>query len=87
MSIEVQCPACASIGHVTDAKVISGVPLVLPGLPPANGPFNTSDLSMRSRLGGVEVSGFLGMDLLASCTIVVDTRSHRVEVTPRAGRR
>lgn len=40
----------------------------------------TSDLTQRSRLGGVEVSGFLGMDLLDGTTIVVDTRARRVAV-------
>ena len=40
----------------------------------------TSDLTQRSRLGGVEISGFLGMDLLDGTTIVVDTRARRVAV-------
>jgi hypothetical protein len=42
----------------------------------------TSDLTQRSRLGGVEVSGFLGMDLLDWTTIVVDTRTQRIAVIP-----
>jgi hypothetical protein len=50
------------------------------------GAFNTADLTMRSRLGGVEVSGYLGMDVLAGCAIVVDTKSHRVAVTPPPAR-
>jgi len=74
-------------GNVADAQVASGIPLSFQSLPRASGPFNASSLSKRSRLGGVEVSGFLGMDLLAACTIVVDTRSQRVEVTPAARRR
>ena len=37
-------------------------------------------MTQRSRLGGVEVSGFLGMDLLDKTTIVVDTRARKVAV-------
>jgi hypothetical protein len=41
-------------------------------------------MTQRSRLSGVEVSGFLGMDLLDATTIVVDTRARRVAVTAKA---
>jgi hypothetical protein len=40
----------------------------------------TSDLTQRSRLGGVEISGFLGMDLLDRTTIVIDTRARKIAV-------
>jgi hypothetical protein len=33
-------------------------------------------------LGGVEVSGFIGMDLLDPTTIVIDTNTHCVGVVP-----
>ena len=46
----------------------------------------TSDLTQRSRLGGVEVSGFLGLDLLDGTTIVVDTRARSVAVAAAAAR-
>jgi hypothetical protein len=47
----------------------------------------TSDLTQRSRLGGVEVSGFLGMDLFDRTTIVVDTRARRLAVVADASKR
>ena len=36
---------------------------------------NAGDLDQRSRLGGVEVSGFLGLDILDRTRIVIDTVS------------
>ncbi len=44
------------------------------------------DLSMRSRLSGVEISGYLGMDLLGRSTIVIDTRTRRISVAAPAPR-
>jgi len=37
-----------------------------------------TDLALQSRLSGVEISGFLGLDLLSSARLVVDTRWRRV---------
>jgi hypothetical protein len=39
------------------------------------------DLAQRSRLGGVEVSGQIGLDLLAGRRLVLDTVGRRLEVT------
>ena len=38
------------------------------------------DLAQRSRLGGVEIGGHLGLDLLAGRTVILDTVGHRVRV-------
>jgi len=68
-------------GHVAGASSVRGVKLQFLGQSGDGGPLFTSDLTQRSRLGGVEVAGFLGMDLLDGKTIVVDTRARRVAVS------
>ncbi len=67
-------------GTVQGASVVRGVKLRFLTLEGDGSPVHTSDLTQRSRLGGVEVSGFLGMDLLGAAKIVVDTRARRVDV-------
>jgi len=69
-------------GNVAGASLVRGMRLRFLDLESAEGPLYTSDLTQRSRLGGVEVSGFLGMDLLDGTTIVVDTRGQKVAVIP-----
>jgi hypothetical protein len=69
-------------GNVAGAATVRGVRLRFLDIVSAAGPVYTSDLTQRSRLGGVEVSGFLGMDLLDRTTIVVDTRAQRISVIP-----
>jgi hypothetical protein len=71
-------------GKVAGAATVRGVKLRFQDVSGADGPVYTSDLTQRSRLGGVEISGFLGMDLLDSMTIVVDTRARKVALV-RAG--
>jgi len=65
-----------------DARVVRGIKLAFQGTTTGSRPLTTVDLSMRSRLGGVEVSGYIGMDLLERSVIVIDTRSRRIRVTP-----
>ena len=67
-------------GRVAGASAVRGVKLRFQDVLSTDGPVYTSDLTQRSRLGGVEISGFLGMDLLDGMTIVVDTRGRRVAV-------
>jgi hypothetical protein len=67
-------------GNVAGASSVRGIKLRFLDIEGTGGPFYTSDLTQRSRLGGVEVSGFLGMDLLDGTTIVIDTRVRRVAV-------
>jgi predicted aspartyl protease len=73
-------------GNVASAATVRGVTLRCLGLASDGGPVFTSDLTLRSRLGGVEVSGFIGMDLLDRTRIVVDTRAHRVGVVADAAK-
>ena len=40
------------------------------------------DLSLRSRLTGAEISGYLGLDLLERSRILVDTRTRRISLGP-----
>jgi hypothetical protein len=71
-------------GDVQGASLVRGLKLRFLALEGAGGPVHASDLTQRSRLGGVEVSGFLGMDLLGTATIVVDTRARRVDAVAAA---
>jgi tetratricopeptide (TPR) repeat protein len=70
-------------GNVAGALAVRGVTLRFLGLAGAAGTVHAADLSMRSRLGGVEVTGFLGMDLLDGTRIVVDTVARRLDVAGR----
>jgi len=74
-------------GNVAGAASVRGVKLRFLEIAGDGAPVNTSDLTQRSRLGGVEVSGFLGMDLLDGMKIVVDTRAHRVAVSAKPSKR
>jgi len=67
-------------GSVSGASFVRGVRLRFGDLTSDGGSVHASDLTQRSRLSGVEVSGFLGMDLLDGTTIVVDTCEQRVAV-------
>ena len=44
------------------------------------GALRATDLSLRSHLGGVQLAGFLGLDLLGGRRLVVDTVGRRVRV-------
>lgn len=73
-------------GHVQGAASVRGVTLRYLGTTGDGSPVHASDLTQRSRLGGVEVSGFVGMDLLDRTRIVVDTVARRVDVVPAAAK-
>jgi tetratricopeptide (TPR) repeat protein len=68
-------------GRVEGARVARGIDLAFQGMTTGSRPLTAVDLSMRSRLGGVEVSGYIGMDLLERAVVVIDTRSRRIRVT------
>jgi hypothetical protein len=68
-------------GVLRDAREVRGVKLRFQGLETSGAPMTASDLAQRSRLGGVEVSGYLGLDLLARSLVTVDTVARRVTVT------
>jgi hypothetical protein len=67
-------------GRLEGARVVRGLELVFGGSGTGGGPLRGVDLSLRSRLGGVEISGFLGLDLLRDRRFVIDTVSQRVAV-------
>ena len=67
-------------GTLRDARSVRGVLLILQGLEAPPSVMTASDLTSRSRLGGVEIAGFIGLDLLDRSIVAIDTRSHRVIV-------
>ena len=68
-------------GSLTSARSLRGMRLGFQG---AEVPAEVAtDLALQGRLSGVEVSGFLGLDLLSSARLVVDTRSRRVLLDTR----
>jgi tetratricopeptide (TPR) repeat protein len=69
-------------GRVADARRLDGVALAWGGLASADAGLLAADLSMRSRVGGVEVSGLLGLDLLDGRQLVLDTLRQRLLVRP-----
>ena len=65
-------------GRVRGARVVRGVDLRFQSLGTAGRQLIAYDLSPASRLGGVEVSGLLGLDLLAGQRLVLDTANQRI---------
>ncbi len=74
-------------GAVRGAREARGVRVEFQSLRTPDAPIPAVDLSLRSRMGGVEVAGYLGLDLLSEARITIDTRARRVVVDgPTAGR-
>jgi predicted aspartyl protease len=67
-------------GLVEGARLVRGLELQFQRLGTGDRPLVAYDLSLVSRLGGVEVSGLMGLDLLGGSRIVIDTASQRVRV-------
>lgn len=59
-------------GDVEGARTVRGVTLGLHGVQGSGGPLAAVDFDLRSRMGGTEVSGFAGLDLLAGQRWVID---------------
>ena len=68
-------------GRLPGARRLDGVVVAFQGLT-TEGSVRAADLSMRSRVGGLEISGFLGLDLLDRSRLVVDTTRRRLLVQP-----
>ncbi len=66
-------------GMVPEARWVDDVELGFGGLR-TSGPLRTYDLSTRSKLGGVEISGLLGLDLLGQRRIVIYPVAQRVGI-------
>ncbi len=67
-------------GLVAGAAVARGARLTFQGFDTGGGDLRAVDLSLRSRLGGVQLAGYLGLDLLGGKRLVVDTTRRRVKV-------
>ena len=68
-------------GLMKGSKSVHGVRLRFQKRENAEPVLNAADLDQRSRLGGVEVSGYLGLDILNRSRIVIDTVFRRVTIT------
>ena len=69
-------------GALQGAREIDGVDVAFQDVRVGPDDLRVVDLSLRSRMGGVEVSGFLGLDALAGKRITVDTVHRRIRVDP-----
>jgi tetratricopeptide (TPR) repeat protein len=67
-------------GRIAGARRVEGIEVTFQGLASGTKPMTAIDLSTRSRLGGVELWGFIGLDLLDGKRIVIDTVSRRMAV-------
>jgi len=67
-------------GAIGRAFVVRGTRLTFQGFDSGDASLRATDLSLRSHLGGVQLAGFLGLDLLGGRRLVVDTVARRVRV-------
>ena len=67
-------------GAIGRAFVVRGTRLTFQGFDTGEASLRATDLSLRSRLGGVQLAGFLGLDLLGGRRLIVDTVARRVRV-------
>lgn len=67
-------------GPIREARKVTGQRLRFQALESPEPSMNAADLRQRSRLGGVEISGFLGLDLLSRTRITIDTVARRILV-------
>lgn len=74
-------------GEIPGARRVRGVQLRFGDFTSAPQILSAFDMDMRSRLGGVEISGFLGLDLLAGRIVIIDTRDQKIRLeVPRKKR-
>jgi len=67
-------------GAIAGARRVEGVELELLGHGTGRVPLIAADLAARSRLGGVEIAGYLGLDLLRGRVLVIDPASRLVDL-------
>jgi tetratricopeptide (TPR) repeat protein len=77
---EVAAPARGYGGPMQGTLAVRGLTLRFQGIPTPSSTLHALDLSLQSRLGGVELSGFLGLDLLGGRTLILDSRTQTVAV-------
>ncbi len=73
-------------GTLEGARSVRGIRLGFQGAETPPSGLVAADFSLQSRLAGVEVSGFLGLDLLSGRRVVIDTRARRVQSVPPRSR-
>jgi hypothetical protein len=69
-------------GAIRQSYLVRSTRLTFQGFDTGEGALRATDLSLRSHLGGVQLAGFLGLDLLGGRRLVVDTVGRRVKVEP-----
>jgi tetratricopeptide (TPR) repeat protein len=72
--VDVRKPAGMSSygGPLAEARMAEGARVQLGALDSGAGPLRATDLSLRSRIGGVELRGFVGLDVLGGRRWLVD---------------
>ena len=73
-------------GSMAGTRALRGFAFAFGALSSEGRELIAADLTQRSRLGGVELSGLLGLDLLDGTSVTFDTKSQKIEVTRRAKR-
>ncbi len=73
-------------GNMPGTRLARGLGVEFQALSSEGAELIAADLTMRSRLGGVELSGMLGLDLLDGTRITVDTKARTIEIV-RASKR
>ena len=68
-------------GGVPEARIVQDVRLDFLGLDTGDRRLIALDFSACNRVGGIEVSGLVGLDLLAGRTLVIDTTTQRIAVS------
>ena len=71
-------------GGMQGARSLDGVAVSFQGQHSSRTGLRTVDLAVRSRLAGVEIAGFLGLDFLGRHRVVVDTTRRTVRLLPSA---
>lgn len=74
-------------GAVEDVSIVRGTAVYFDGLDGGKNGLRSFDMSVRNGVGGVEVSGFIGLDLLNDVRITIDTVAQWVTVEPGRKRR
>jgi tetratricopeptide (TPR) repeat protein len=73
-------------GALSGARSISGITVSFQGTSTEGRTLAGVDLAQRSELSGIEVSGYLGLDLLNGTRIVIDTGRQRLRIEPSSPR-
>jgi tetratricopeptide (TPR) repeat protein len=71
-------------GAVDEAAIVHGAAVRFAGRSSGESPLRSFDMSLRGAVGGVEIAGFIGLDLLDDVRITIDTVTQTVSVEPGA---